>query len=123
MTLIDGLNILEDKIKANQFQYDLDREAAKIFILSSKELHKYESLTGDHLRYKPLVAEKVKFEYSSLGEASNNKAKGKNGKRDKVVNTDKRDKNLFYNLQHGFVKFKDISNFKELSLDYRETKI
>ena len=26
-------------------------------------------------------------------------------------------KNLFYNSQHSFVKFKDISDFKELSLD------
>ena len=37
--LTDKLEILDDKIKANQ--YDLDREAAKIFVLSSKELVKY----------------------------------------------------------------------------------
>ena len=30
MTLTDELKILDDKIKANQAQYDLDREAAKI---------------------------------------------------------------------------------------------
>ena len=37
------------KIKANQAQYDLDREAAKISTLSSGELEKYECLTGEYL--------------------------------------------------------------------------
>ena len=41
MTLTDELKILDDKIKkANQAQYDLDWEAAKISALSSKELDK-----------------------------------------------------------------------------------
>ena len=30
MTLIERVNILDDKIKANKAQYDFDREAAKI---------------------------------------------------------------------------------------------
>ena len=54
MTLTDELKVLEDKIKSNQDQYDLEREAAKISALSSKELDKYIYF---------------KFEYSSLGEA------------------------------------------------------
>ena len=33
MTLTDEIIILDDKIKANQAQYDLDREAAKTFAL------------------------------------------------------------------------------------------
>ena len=44
MTLTDELKIIDDKIKANQAQYDLDREAAKISALSSNELDKYEYL-------------------------------------------------------------------------------
>ena len=36
MTLTDELKIFDDKIKANQGQYNLDREAAGIFALSSK---------------------------------------------------------------------------------------
>ena len=35
MTLIDELKVLDNKIKANQAQYDLDREVAKISALSS----------------------------------------------------------------------------------------
>ena len=38
MTLTDELKILDDKIKAIQAQYNLDREATKISALSSKEL-------------------------------------------------------------------------------------
>ena len=55
MTLTDELKILDDKIKANQAKYDLDREAAKISALSSKELDKYEYLNGEDLGYKPVV--------------------------------------------------------------------
>ena len=35
MTLSDELKILDDKIKANQAHYNLDREGAKILALSS----------------------------------------------------------------------------------------
>ena len=45
MTVIDQIKIFDDKIKSNQAQYDLDREAAKISALSSKDLlEKYEYL-------------------------------------------------------------------------------
>ena len=62
MTVTDELKILDDKIKGNQAQYDLDREAAQISALSSKELDKYEYLTGEDLGYKPGIVEKVKFD-------------------------------------------------------------
>ena len=71
MTLTNEVEILDDKITANQAQYDLDREAAKISALSSGELGKYEYLTGEDLGYKPGVAEKAKFEYSPLGKVFN----------------------------------------------------
>ena len=68
MTLTDVLKILDDKIKANQAQYDLGREAAKISALPSKDLlEKYEYLTGEDLGHRPSALEKSKFEYSPLG--------------------------------------------------------
>ena len=68
ITLTDELKILDNKIKANQVQYDLGRETAKIFALSSKDLlEKYEYLTGDDLRQKPCRLEKTKLEYCALG--------------------------------------------------------
>ena len=71
MTVIDQLKILNNKIKANKAQYDLDREAAKISALSSSELEKYEYLTGEDLGCKPDVIQKAKFEYSPLGKVFN----------------------------------------------------
>ena len=67
MTITDQLKIIDNKIKANQPQYDLDRLAAKISAYSSGHLRKYEYLTGEDLRYKPIIIEQPKFEYSPLG--------------------------------------------------------
>ena len=53
MKLTDELKILDDKIKLNQAQYDLSREAAKISALLSKNLDKYKCLIGEDLGYKP----------------------------------------------------------------------
>lgn len=78
-------------------------------------MDKYEYVTGNNLRYKVGVVEKVKSEYSSLGEALNNKAKSKIGKRDKMVKTNKQDKNVIYNSQHSFVKLKDTNVFEVIS--------
>ena len=47
MTVTDQLKIIDNKIKANQAQYDLDRLAAKISAYSSGDLRKYEYLTGN----------------------------------------------------------------------------
>ena len=49
MTLTEQVKILDDKIKANKAQYDLDREAANISALSSDKLEKYEYLSGKDL--------------------------------------------------------------------------
>ena len=67
MTVTDQIKIIDNKIKANQAQYDLDRLAAKISAYSSGDLRKYEYLTGEDLGYKPSVSEQAKFDYSPLG--------------------------------------------------------
>ena len=59
MRLTDEIKILNDNTKVNQAQYKLDREAAIISALSSKELDKYEYLTGEDLGYKPGVVQKT----------------------------------------------------------------
>ena len=66
MTVTDQPKIIDNKIKANQAQYDLDRLAAKISAYSSGDLRKYEYLTGEDLGYKPSVFEQAKFDYSPL---------------------------------------------------------
>ena len=67
MTRKDQIKISDDKIKANNVQYDLDRMNAEISAYSSGDLPKYEYLTKKDLRYKPDAVEKVKFEYSPIG--------------------------------------------------------
>ena len=64
MTVTVQLQIIDDKMKNNQAQYDLGRLAAKISALSSGELREYEYLTGEDLGYKPSVVEQVKLDYS-----------------------------------------------------------
>ena len=66
MTITDQLKIIDNKIKGNQAQYDLDRLAAKSGY-SSGDLRKYEYLSGEDLGYKPSVFEQAKFDYSPLG--------------------------------------------------------
>ena len=67
MTRQEQIKILDDKIKTNERQYDLDRINAEISGYSSGDLPKYEYLTKKELGYKPDAVEKVKFEYSPIG--------------------------------------------------------
>ena len=67
MTRKEQVKIFDDKIEANKRQYDLDRINAEISVYSSGDLPKYEYLTKKDLGYKPDAVEKVKFEYSPIG--------------------------------------------------------
>ena len=67
MTHKEQNKILDDRIKANNAQYNLDRMNAEISVYSSGDLHKYEYLTKKDLNYKPNAFERGKFEYSPLG--------------------------------------------------------
>ena len=67
MTRKEQNKILDDKITANNAQYDLDRMNAEISAYSSGDLPKYEYLTKKDLKYNPNAFEQAKFEYSPLG--------------------------------------------------------
>ena len=67
MTRKEQNKILDDKIEANNAQYNLDRMNAEISAYSSGDLPKYEYLTKKDLGYKPDAFEQAKFEYSPLG--------------------------------------------------------
>ena len=71
MTVTDQIKILDRKIKQNEAQYDLDRKAAKISGLSSKNFDQYEYLTGEDRNYKPSTVEQPKFDYSPLSKFFN----------------------------------------------------
>ena len=67
MTRKEQNNLLDNKIKASNAQYNLDRMNAEISAYSSGDLPKYEYLTKKDLRYKRDAFEQAKFEYSPLG--------------------------------------------------------
>ena len=62
---------INDQIKDEKLQYDINREAAKISALSSGKLHKYEYLTGEDTlpSNQKQIIEQTKFTYSPLGNA------------------------------------------------------
>ena len=142
MTVTDQIKILNRKIKQHEAQYDLDREAAEISVLSSNDLDKYEYLTGEDLGLKPSIFDQAKFEYSPLGKIFNKGLSEEDkkeelfkmlenikDKNDELLNTfnttNKTPKNktnnqrqkLIYNAEHSFAKLKNIDNIKKLSLD------
>ena len=53
MTRKEQVKILDDKIEANNAQYNLDRMNTEISAYSSGDLPKYEYLTKKDLKYKP----------------------------------------------------------------------
>ena len=60
---------IEDQIKDEKLQYDINREAAKISALSSGKLDKYEHLTGEEIlpSNQQQIIQQAKFTYSPLG--------------------------------------------------------
>ena len=62
---------IEDQIKNEKLQYDINREAAKISALSSGKVDKYEYLTGEEIlpSNQQQIIEQAKFTYSLSGKA------------------------------------------------------
>ena len=62
---------INDQIRDEKIQYDINREAAKISALSSGKIHKYEYLTGEDIlpSNQQQIIEQAKFIYSPLGKA------------------------------------------------------
>ena len=63
--------IIDDKIRNEKVQQDINREAAKISALSSGKIDKYEFLTGKEIlpSDQSRIIEQAKFTYSPLGKA------------------------------------------------------
>ena len=89
---------IDDQIRNEKLQYDLNREAAKISALWSGKIHKYEYLTGEHIlpSNQQQTIEHAKFTYSPLGKAFEKQIKtikDQGEKQVKALNTLKSDKN------------------------------
>ena len=62
---------INDQIRDQKLQYDINREAAKISSLSSGKIHKYEYFTCEDIlpSNQQQIIEQAKFTYSPLGKA------------------------------------------------------
>ena len=62
---------INDQIRDEKLQHDINREAAKISALSSGKIHKYEYLTGEDIlpSNQQQMIEHAKFTYYPLGKA------------------------------------------------------
>ena len=137
MTRKEQNKILDDEIKANNAQYNLDRMNAETSAYSSGNLSKYESLTNKDLGYKPDAFEKAKFEYSPLGKVFTdglNKS-DKKGLLKRLKNIENRSNNQLLALRNinrpairgrdnGVYDDDDDNNaYKKITEDYKNNKI
>ena len=62
---------IDDQIRDEKLQYDILREAAKISVLASGKIDKYEYLSGEEILpcNQKQIIEEAKFTYSLLGKA------------------------------------------------------
>ena len=79
---------IEDKIKDEKLQYDINREAAKISALSSGKIDKYEYLTGKEIlpSNQQQIIEQATFTYSPLGKAFEKQTKTIEDQGEKQIN-------------------------------------
>ena len=82
--------IIDDQIRNEKLQYNLNREAAKIYALSLGEIRKYEYLTGEDILPSNQeqiieIIEQVIFTYSPLGKDFDKQIKTVKDQREKQV--------------------------------------
>ena len=126
---------IEDHIKDEKLQYDIDREAAKISALSSGKLDKYEYLTGEEIlpSNQQQIIHQAKFNYSPLGKAIEKQRKTIEDHGKKQVEAIQDNKQLV-SINKGDYKdklllskerevFKDISNKRLNKIEEMNNKI
>ena len=131
---------IEDQIKDEKLQYDINREAAKISALSSGKLDKYEYLTGEEIlpSNQQQIIQQAKFTYSPLGKALEKQRKTIEDQGEKQIKTiqdnrkqlisgnDYKDKLLLSREREIFkdVYNKRLDNLEELNnkIDYNNLK-
>ena len=122
MAVTDQIKILNRKVKQNEAQCDLDRKAAKISAFSSKNLDKYEYLTGEDLNHKPSTVEQAKFDCSPLSKFFNRGLKEKDKKEGllkRLKNIEDKTEEQLKAIKSKTENIKEITDFVEepLSLE------
>ena len=85
--IYDKITTINDQIRDEKLQCDINREAAKISGLSSGKIHKYKYLTGEEIlpSNQQQIIEQAKFTYSPLGKLFEKQIKAIEDKGEKQV--------------------------------------
>ena len=100
---------IEDQIKDEKLQYDINREAAKISALSSGKIDKYEYLTGEEIlpSNQQQIIEQAKFTYSPLGKAFEKQTKAIEDQGEKQIKAIQDNKEQSVNINNGDDDYKN----------------
>ena len=109
---------INDQIRDEKLQYDINREAAKISALSSGEICKYEYLTGEDIlpSNQQQIIEQAKFTYSPLGKAFEKQIKTIEDQGEKQIDALK-------DLKDQNKQLDNISDYKDDLLHSKEREI
>ena len=110
---------IEDQVKDEKLQYDINREAAKISALSSGKLDKYEYLTGQEIltSNQRQIIEQAKFAYSSIQDNKQLVIINNDDYKDKLLLSKERE--IFKDIYNEiFDKIEELSN----KIDYDNLK-
>ena len=97
---------IEDQIKDEKLQYDINREAAKISGLSSGKIDKYEYLTGEEIlpSNQQQIIDQAKLTYSPLGKAFEKQTKTIEDQGEKQIKAIQDNKKQLANTQEVTIK-------------------
>ena len=123
MTVTDQIKISNRKIKQNEAQYDLDREAAEISALSSNNLEKCELLTGEDLGLKPRTVEQAKFEYSPLDNKGLSEDDKKEGLLKRLKNIEDKNEKLLEVKNKANENIKQVIYFVDQPLSFEAKEL
>ena len=111
---------IDDQIKSEKLQYNINREAAKISALSSGKFDKYEYLTGEEIltSNKQQIIEQVKFTYSPLGKAFEKQTKTIEDQGEKQIKAIQDNKQLhltnYYDYKDKLLISRETEIFKDI---------
>ena len=100
---------IEDQIKDEKLQYDINREASKMSALSSGKIDKYEYLTGEEIlpSNQQQIIEQAKFILSPLGKAFEKQTKTIKDQGEKQIKAIQDNKEQLLNINNNHDDYKN----------------
>ena len=118
---------INDQIRDEKLQQDINRETAKISALSSGKIHKYEYRTGEGIlpSNQQQIIEQAKFIYSPLGKAFEKQIKTIEDQREKQIDAlkDLKTRAITYKLDDDNDKTSTIREIYDEILEERMDEI